>query len=328
MGVNGTFFDANHPKMPSVAPATFALHDPKGKSAQLYITDYTINSALDSGFSTGNTLDVTYLLEHFLNFTVYTDDLAVVIPEVLTKYGKGKAVEFSGKFIKSASHTTFNATGQSLTGSLEITATIEKEVAIQASFEGAQAAAAIHSQSGSVFGNVAVASAGALGAGFKTTLGLTGTAFMGLVQGAIDTNVAKLNALLKAGIVIPKIAGIDVGNVEINFYKGYMELGLSLTPTTWEQVADLLGRWKQYRLQKLAKKAPKKTHKGYIANKLHQFKKYFWNQLKDIKNELKSGIQIDNDKRDVHLGLQVDPSKSFELTVDGKKEIDIEFSQN
>ena len=80
MGVNGTFFDAKHPKMPAIAPATFALHDPKGKAAQLFATQYTVNSALESGFTTGNTLDVTYLLSHFLKVTVTTDNLGVLIP--------------------------------------------------------------------------------------------------------------------------------------------------------------------------------------------------------------------------------------------------------
>lgn len=275
MGVNGTFFDAKHPKMPSTTPATFALRDPKGKSAQLYVTEYTINSALDSGFTTGNTLDVTYLLEHFLNFTVYTDDLAVVVPEVLTKYGTGKAVEFSGRFIKAPSHTTMDSTGQSITGSLEITATIDKEVAIQASFEDAQAQATIHSENGSVFGNVGTAKAGTLGSGFKTTLGITGAALMTEVQSAIDTNIAKLNALLKAGVVIPKIAGIDVGNVEINFLKEYMELGISLSPSVWQHFANALGKWKQYRLR-MMKKSHKKHHRGYIARKFHHLKKYMW----------------------------------------------------
>jgi len=42
MGVNGTFFDSQHIKAPTGAPAAFALHDPKGKDAQGYLTDYTI----------------------------------------------------------------------------------------------------------------------------------------------------------------------------------------------------------------------------------------------------------------------------------------------
>ena len=92
MGVNGTFFDAKHPSMPATPPATFALHDPKGKAAQLFATEYTVNSLFASGFTTGNTLDVTKILSQFLNVTVTTDNLGVLIPSVLTKYGKGVAV--------------------------------------------------------------------------------------------------------------------------------------------------------------------------------------------------------------------------------------------
>lgn len=61
-GLNGTFFDANHVSKWSPGPATFALHDPAGKMAQAYLTQYAINTALESGFTTQNTLDITYLL--------------------------------------------------------------------------------------------------------------------------------------------------------------------------------------------------------------------------------------------------------------------------
>jgi hypothetical protein len=66
-----------------------------------------------------------------------------------------------------------DTTGQSITGSLEITCTINKEVAILASFEDAGAEAVISSTAGKVFGNVGKATAGTIGAGFQTTLGLT-----------------------------------------------------------------------------------------------------------------------------------------------------------
>lgn len=181
MGVNGTFFDAKHAKMPASPPATFALHDPKGKTAQIFATEYTVNSALDSGFTTGNTLDVTYLLSHFLNLTVTTDDFGKLIPAVLTKYGSGVPVEFAGKFIKAPSHTTMDSTGQSVTGSLEITCTINKEVAIQASFEDADAQATISSTNGKIFGNIGKATIGTLGSGFVTTLGMTGPELMTLL---------------------------------------------------------------------------------------------------------------------------------------------------
>jgi hypothetical protein len=65
----------------------------------------------NSGYLTGNTLDVTELLSK-LNVTVTTDNLSVVIPEVLTKYGSGKAVSLSGKFITAPSSSKIAADGQ------------------------------------------------------------------------------------------------------------------------------------------------------------------------------------------------------------------------
>ena len=103
MALNGTFFDSKHTKAPSTTPASFNIHDPKGKDGQAYLTDYTINTCLESGYTTGNTLDITYLLQEYLNITVTTDNLSVLIPEILTKYGSGKAVGLSGKFVTSPS---------------------------------------------------------------------------------------------------------------------------------------------------------------------------------------------------------------------------------
>lgn len=271
MGVNGTFFDAKHAKMPATTPATFALHDPKGKDAQIFATQYTVNSALESGFTTGNTLDVTYLLSHFLKVTVTTDNLGVLIPQVLTKYGKGVPVEFSGKFIKAPTTTTMSTTGQSINGSLEITCTINKEVAILASMEDANAQATISSTGGKIFGNIGAASAGTIGAGFKTTLGLTADQLSTLLKTAIDSGIADLNVLLKAGVVIPEIAGIKVSNVEINFYEEYLEAGITLSAGLWEQFGNAMHMWKMYKIGKVAK-----THhkRGFVARKFHQMKKF------------------------------------------------------
>jgi len=107
MGVNGTFFDSQHVKTPSMTPAAFTLHDPKGKDGQAYLTEYTVQTALESGFSTGNTLDITYLLSEYLNVNVTTDNLGVLIPQILTKYGSGKTVGLSGKFVNSPSAVNF-----------------------------------------------------------------------------------------------------------------------------------------------------------------------------------------------------------------------------
>lgn len=73
MGVNGTFFDAQDVQKPKVVPATFALRDASGKDAQAYLTDYTVVTALQASYQTGLDLDITYLLQTYLNLTVTTD---------------------------------------------------------------------------------------------------------------------------------------------------------------------------------------------------------------------------------------------------------------
>jgi hypothetical protein len=49
-GINGTFFDANKITKWANGPVKFDLHDPKGKMAQGYLTDYVVNTALYSGW--------------------------------------------------------------------------------------------------------------------------------------------------------------------------------------------------------------------------------------------------------------------------------------
>jgi len=62
MVVNGTFFDAEDVKPSAYTPAAWSPRDPNGKMFQGYLTDYTLNTAFESGFQTGNTLDITELL--------------------------------------------------------------------------------------------------------------------------------------------------------------------------------------------------------------------------------------------------------------------------
>jgi len=76
---------------------------------QSYISDYVLNTAFEAGFLTGNTLDISYLLLKYLNVTVTSDNLAkYIIPEVLTKYGSGKAVSIAGKFVDNLTQTKFS----------------------------------------------------------------------------------------------------------------------------------------------------------------------------------------------------------------------------
>lgn len=234
MVLNGTFFDAEDVKPSAYTPATWSSRDPKGKMFQGYITDYTLNTAFESGFQTGNNLDLTYLLQEFLNVTVTTDQLGLVIPEFVTKYGAGKAVAISGMFTKAACETTFSPDGQTLDGNLRVTIEVDNEVALIAEFNDFSAQGKIYTQSGSVFGNIAKSSVGTLGANFTTTLGLTADDILSDVQSEVDTQIAAINKQLAAGIVVPSIRGIDLSDFELDFFKGYLEFGMSIEASFWD----------------------------------------------------------------------------------------------
>lgn len=92
---------------------------------QAYLSDYVLNTMFESGFLTGNTLDITYLLKTYLNVTVTTDNLGLVVPEILTKYGSGKAVSLAGSFAKTQTVSKFTQAGQSITGSLAVTVGVD-----------------------------------------------------------------------------------------------------------------------------------------------------------------------------------------------------------
>lgn len=249
MGLNGTFFDSKNVKRASGSPATYALRNPKGKDAQLYLTDYTINSAVESGFTTGNQLDITYLLKEYLNVTVTTDNMGIVVPQILKKYGSGKPVGLAGKFINAPSHADFTKGNMAFTGSLLVTVTIDKEIAIEAPIESFAGSFALHSSSGKIFGAISKASAGTIGNPFKTTLGITAGDLLKMMQDAIDGGVVTANADLKTGVEIPSIMGIDISDVEINFYPGYGEVGMSLGSMSWLQIAQKMSDWKQHLLK-------------------------------------------------------------------------------
>lgn len=45
-----------------------------------------------SGFDSGNTLDITYLLEKYLSLKITTDQMAKVVPQFADTYGPDKQV--------------------------------------------------------------------------------------------------------------------------------------------------------------------------------------------------------------------------------------------
>ena len=205
---------------------------------QAYISDYVLNTAFEAGFLTGNTLDLTYLLSKYLNVTVTTDNLGVIVPEILTKYGSGKAVGLAGKFSGTQTESKFTKEGQTLTGSLAVTVSVDNETAIQVEFDKFSLAAVLSSTNGAIFGNISESSVGTVSQ-FTTTLGITSDQFLSEVQGSVDTNIATLNQLLAAGVVIPQVAGIDISDLDLDFFDGYLEFGISVSPTFWRAVWDL-----------------------------------------------------------------------------------------
>lgn len=228
MGMNGTFFDSQHLHAPTGEPATYALHDPQGLDAQGYLTDFTVNSALESGFTTGNTLDLTYLLHEYLNVTVTTDNLGVLVPEVLTKYGSGKAVSLSGMFVDSPSTWKTTAGQASGTSNLQVTVSVEGEQAIQASFLGMAGTAELNAKSGKLYGKISESSIGQIdAASFKTTLGIDADQLQTEIQSKVIEAVGDANEQLLAGVVVP---GADI-NVVLS--EGYGRAGVSLTPQLW-----------------------------------------------------------------------------------------------
>jgi hypothetical protein len=74
----------------------------------------------DAGYTTGNTLDITYLLSKYLNLTISTDNIAIFIPEILKKYGSGKNVTIKGKFITEPSTIEWTKNGYDSDISLKV----------------------------------------------------------------------------------------------------------------------------------------------------------------------------------------------------------------
>lgn len=134
-----------------ITPASFPLRDGNGKDAQLHLTDYTLKTALDASFSTGYELDITEILSK-VNVTLTTDLLGQIIPEVLTKYGAGKAVGLKAKWEKAAPAVDFTTDHASFGGSGLLTFTIDSETALQAEWDDFFGRFNLHSDKGLVYG--------------------------------------------------------------------------------------------------------------------------------------------------------------------------------
>lgn len=92
LNINGTTFDPHHLHNTGIQPVDLPVFNTSGKSAQGYVSEYTLNTTLQAAFDSGRTLNITQILSR-VNFTLTTDMVGVAIPEIVTKYGKGKPVD-------------------------------------------------------------------------------------------------------------------------------------------------------------------------------------------------------------------------------------------
>lgn len=194
MSVNGTFFNANAVKASKFTPTKFPVHDPKGKTLQGYLSQYTPNTLLESAFSTGNTLDFTELLSK-LKVVPTTTDFKYVIPELAKKYGEAVPVGIAAKFITKESHITMSAKNNELDANVAFTLTVKGEEAVYAEFNGIKAVGQVSSTSGKVttiFGALSTSNIGTITASsFKSTIsGMTAASLQKEIQGEVDGYVA------------------------------------------------------------------------------------------------------------------------------------------
>jgi len=244
--MDGTFYDANAPETYSITPAPFALRDAAGKSFQGHLTDYVANTSFKSMFDTGNTLDITALLTQYLKLTVDTTEIGQAIPELITKYGKGKAVSIKGAIVKAPATCAFTSTLNSVKNiNLAVTIEVNGETAIKGTFNAAQFAGMLSAKSGSLFGDISTNSIGTV-SDFSTTLGMTADAFQTEFQTYVNTQIAGLNTELKAGVAVPTIFGINISDFELLSAQGVVGIGANVTPSTF---TDLQESWTMYKAE-------------------------------------------------------------------------------
>jgi hypothetical protein len=228
MDVNGTWFDSSDMSFdPHLTPSTFELRDTAGKDLQLYITEYFINSLYASAFNTGNTLDVTELLQQYFNVTVDADVLAFVIPEFKDVYAEGTTIEIAGTLIDQAGVAHFSADGGAYTKfDLDIDIKANGAEAIKADLKGIEGSGVIGSSAGKITGHIDLAQVA------SSTVLQGSTVDSAALQTDLDAFltywVGYANDQLAAGIEIPSIKGIDISDVELVNHDGYIEFGASL----------------------------------------------------------------------------------------------------
>lgn len=131
-----------------------------------------------------------------------TDEIGQVIYEVLEKYGSGKTCNISAKWIDAPAKAEFTDGSMDFTASLQLTLSVEGEVALQASFQNLYGKLALHSADGQIFGEIdEKTSIGTIDPkSFKTTLGMNATAFQSELGEMVYEGIITGNSYLTTGI--------------------------------------------------------------------------------------------------------------------------------
>jgi len=242
--MDGTFTDSNHPEVYSITPAAFPIRETSGLTAQGHLTDYVLNTLMKAALDTGNAIDISKILSG-LGQTITTDEVGVAFPQILTKYGSGKACSISAGLVKSAGVAAFTGNVDSISDLYAaVVLKVGNETAIEATLNAAGIAGLLNAKSGKLYGNFSTHTIGTV-SDFKTTLGLTQDSFETQLQAFVDTSFTKINSDLKAGSAIPTIMGIDVSDLELNTSNGWVEAGINVTPKTFLDLQDAWGSYKE-----------------------------------------------------------------------------------
>jgi len=180
MAVNGTFYDQAKPKASQWGtPVAFPVRNNAGRSLQLHLTDYSINTLLEADYSNQGTLNVSKLLKQVLKVDVNTTSIGKVIPQLITKYGKNVELTISGVVKDKKSNAKFTTGRAQADFSLAISGVIDTgsktETAFYGEFDGAAVDSYLKSsKAGVLSGSIPTLSIGKINPKtFRTTLGIS-----------------------------------------------------------------------------------------------------------------------------------------------------------
>jgi len=182
-----------------------------------------------AGYATGNELDISYLLS-LVNLTITTGELGLVIPEFITKYGNNTPVNITASFADAPSTSTIAPDGQGVTINARVQFGVNGDLALAATMDGIKVHSVLSSTGGKLFGKIDTHTLGTW-KDFSTTLtNVTMESCQAGLQQLIDKYSGIANTALAAGIVIPKVFGITVTDVDITFSAGLVGFGASIIP--------------------------------------------------------------------------------------------------